>query len=268
MTCHPEQEKADLPANSFQNKYMQRSLKHPEPQLLTGFILYMACLLASPILSQENKPVKTLTQLHGTVQYQTDTEKPWRFARYYVHGVEKFLAESIIELVPVGDKNLFPNQSERISKTHLMDQENFMFIPETLAIQLGDKVRFKNSEEAFHNVMCLNDKPPYNVNLAKNQEHIHQPKVAKGAQDPLNIRCVFHGAMKGWIFVFKHQYFKQTDKSGTFHFTNFPEGTYKLRIAHPSGGLYLETEERKLTQSIITPWNIILTPEHLKAQSE
>ncbi|MDA7620993.1 DUF2012 domain-containing protein, partial [Verrucomicrobia bacterium] len=87
-------------------------------------------------------------------------------------------------------------------------------------------------------------------------------------ENPLNIHCVFHGSMKGWICVFNHPYFQQTTKSGAFEFSKIPSGDYQLRVVHPAGGLYLETEVRKLKQSSETRWNIVLTPEHLKAQSE
>lgn len=201
------------------------------------------------------------TAISGILRYQPDPKRPWRFGRYYLHGADKRLAEAVVELIPAEDGLKLPRSDTRQPRTHLMDQEDFMFIPETLAIQQGDKVRFKNSEEAFHNVMCLDDKPPFNVNLAKGQEHIHQPKVAGGAKSPLNIRCVFHGAMNGWIYVFEHPYFQQTDKQGRFAFKNVPKGRYKLRIAHPSGSLYLETEARHLGTDPSIAWEITLSPD-------
>ena len=207
-------------------------------------------------------------KLQGRITYKPDPQKPWKFGRYYLNGPEHYLAEAVVELVHGDNKKQFVVDTERKIKTHLMDQENFMFIPEMIAIQSGDKVRFKNSEEAYHNVMCLNDNPPFNINLGKNQEYFHEPKIAKGAENPLDIRCVFHGAMKGWICVFNHPYFQQTTKSGAFEFSKIPPGDYLLRVVHPAGGLYLETEVRKLKPSSDTRWNIVLTPEHLKAQSK
>ncbi len=239
---------------------------------LAGCILCSAFWNIAPVESQEAEVTPEdsghFTTIQGKITYKANPQKPWRFGRYYLHGAENFLAEAVVELVPDGNNNQFPDNPKRKIKTHLMDQENFMFVPETLAIQRGDKVRFKNSEEAYHNVMCLDDKPPFNVNLAKNQEHVHEPKVANGAQSPLDIRCVFHGAMKGWIFVFDHPYFQQTSKSGAFKFSEVPPGPYKLRIAHPAGGLYLETEAKQIGRTTQIQWNILLTPEHLKAQSE
>ncbi len=215
----------------------------------------------------ENPDSQPSTKLTGKIQYQPDSSRPWRFGRYYLHGAEKLLSEAVVELVPADPDIPFKSKPERKAKTHLMDQENFMFIPETLAIHIGDKVRFRNSEEAYHNVMCLDDQPPFNVNLAKDQEHVHEPKVAKGAKSPLNIRCVFHGAMNGWIYVFKHPYFHLTDQSGSFSFSGFPEGSYKLRISHPSGKLFLETSVKDIRKFDHIKWNILLTPDHLKAES-
>jgi plastocyanin len=230
--------------------------------LAIGFSVGWAPTLDLKAETSQNK--NAATSISGTVSYQTDAQRPWRFGRYYIKGKDKHLAEAVVELIPVSPNTSFPDQISRTPKTYLMDQENFMFIPETLAVQLGDKVRFKNSEEAFHNVMCLDDKPPFNVNLAKGQEYIHEPKVADGTLKPLNIRCVFHGSMKGWLVVVPHQHYKLTDASGAFQFKDFPAGTYKLRVIHPAGDLVLETDAREITEGGSIQWNIALSPDHLR----
>ena len=228
----------------------------------------VCCADTTNLNAGETDSGPTTTSISGVLRYEADSKRPWRFGRYYIKGKEKHLAEAVVELIPASKDIEFPKETDRESKTYLMDQENFMFVPETLAVQLGDKVRFKNSEEAFHNVMCLDDKPPFNINLAKGQEHVHEPKVADGTQKPLDIRCVFHGSMKGWLFVVPHRHFKLTDASGAFKFTGFPPGKYQLRVAHPAGELFLETEPRQIESGSSVEWNLTLSPDHLKQQKK
>ncbi len=228
----------------------------------------VCCAVTTNLNAEETDSGSSNTSISGVLRYEADSKRPWRFGRYYIKGKEKHLAEAVVELIPASEDNEFPKETDRESKTYLMDQENFMFVPETLAVQLGDKVRFKNSEEAFHNVMCLDDKPPFNVNLAKGQEHVHEPKVADGTKKPLDIRCVFHGSMKGWLFVVPHRHFKLTDASGAFQFNGFPPGKYQLRVAHPAGELFLETKPRQIEPGSSVEWNLTLTPDHLKQQKK
>jgi hypothetical protein len=53
----------------------------------------------------------------------------------------------------------------------------------------------------------------------------------------VKIDCVFHGAMRAWIFVFRHPHFALTGTDGKFRFEGVPPGEYDLDVAHPAGRL-------------------------------
>jgi len=175
------------------------------------------------------------------------------------------MSEAVVELVPIDPK---PQGQEAPSsyQTLLMDQKDHMFLPETLAMRLGDSVRFLNSESALHNVRCLKTEPPLYVNLAMGENHLLKPEKAYGARDPLDITCVFHGAMKAWIFVFDHPHFQVADRSGVFHFKDVLVGTYRMHVANASGDLTFESEAQVIGKET-PPWIIALNPDHQRSSS-
>jgi len=214
----------------------------------------------------EDRPTnKDLVDIRGSVTYQADPQRPWRLKRYFVHGQEGRMSEAVVELIPIDPK---PQAYEAPSsyQTFLMDQKDHMFLPETLVMRLGESVRFLNSESALHNVRCLETDPPLHVNLALGEDHLFKPQKAHGARDPLDITCVFHGAMKAWIFVFDHPYFQLTDRSGVFHFKDVPGGTYRMRVAHASGDLIFQSEARVIGKDT-PPWIMTLNPDHQRSRS-
>ena len=66
--------------------------------------------------------------MEGTVSYQADPARPWRYARYYVKQPKTGeLAEAVVALraKPVAD-------ASRPPETVTIDQQNFQFTPETV----------------------------------------------------------------------------------------------------------------------------------------
>ena len=171
--------------------------------------------------------------ISGRVSYKADAARPWQYGRYYIASArDGWLAEAVVALEGPG----LPMPAVSPT-THWMDQKNFAFIPETLVIRAGDSVRFTNSDEAPHNVMTFQGPAPLNINLAQDKEHIHLFPEGKGLNQPILLTCVFHTAMRGWVFVFPHFYYVLTGKDGQFRFEKVPSGDYVLRVMHPAGEL-------------------------------
>jgi plastocyanin len=172
--------------------------------------------------------------IEGTVTYQADPARPWRYARYFVQrpGTGQ-LAEAVVALRarPAGDAG-------RQSLTVTIDQQNFQFSPETIVVRRGDSVRFTNADAATHNVQTASDLATFNVNLAAGGEHTVRMDRAGGIRQPVQIGCVFHSAMRAWIFVFDHPWFELTPASGKFRLAGVPPGPYDLEMVHPAGALH------------------------------
>ena len=119
-----------------------------------------------------------------------------------------------------------------------MDQLNFQFVPETLAIRAGDSVKILNSDDALHNVMTSDGSKPFNVSLAKGQEFMASFDQGGGLANPVRLGCLFHSQMHAWVYVFDHPWFTVTKTNGQFRFENIPAGRYTLRVVHPAGKLH------------------------------
>jgi plastocyanin len=171
----------------------------------------------------------------GAVTYTADPQRPWRYARYYVADAKRgLLAESVVCLSQRGLKNFRPRETPQ---TVTMDQSDYRFVPETVAIRTGDQVRFTNSDPLLHNVMALGGAEPLNVSLVRDSEHVQVFRRAGNAKSPIKIGCSLHSQMQAWIFVFDHPFFAVTQADGKYRFDDVPPGEYTLELVHPAGGL-------------------------------
>jgi len=173
--------------------------------------------------------------VEGVVRYRPDPGRIWRYSRYYVREPsDGGLAEAVVVLggaVPTGSVRDVP------ARTNTVDQVDFQFVPETLAIRAGDAVKFLNSDESIHNVMTSDGDEPFNVNMVKDGEFVHTFRQAGGVEKPIRLGCVFHGGMRAWVYIFDHPWFQVTGKDGRFRLESVPPGDYTIEMIHPAGKL-------------------------------
>ena len=131
-------------------------------------------------------------------------------------------------------KNFRPREEPQ---TVMMDQVDYRFVPETIAIRAGDRVKFTNSDAALHNVMAIGGTELLNVSLYRENDHVHVFQKAGNLKRPVRIGCSIHSQMQAWIFVFDHPFFAVTGTDGKFRFDAVPPGEYTLEMRHPAGNL-------------------------------
>lgn len=186
--------------------------------------------------SKRSPDVQNTATIEGVVIYKPDSERPWRYARHYVQDRNQGrLAETVVALVAPDWQEPGP---PRRQTTSVIDQENFTFIPETVAIRAGDRVKFKNSDQAVHNVNSFASGNEFNVNMPAGGEHVETFSSAGGIGDPVTIGCIYHSAMRAWVYVFAHPYYQVTKSDGRFRFNDVPSGKYMLEMIHPAGKLH------------------------------
>ncbi len=171
--------------------------------------------------------------IEGAVSYQADPNRPWRYARYYVKQPKTGeLAEAVVAL-----RAKAVNDAGREPQTIVIDQQNFQFTPETVVIRRGDAIKFTNEAPTTHNVQTSGEIANFNFNMPGGSEHVERFNRAGGIRQPAQIGCVFHSAMRAWIFVFDHPWYQITSANGKFRLSDVPPGEYDLEMVHPAGEL-------------------------------
>jgi plastocyanin len=171
--------------------------------------------------------------IEGTITYRADAKRPWRYARYYVkNATSGELAEAVVALRGKSLKKSRPAAPTTVK----IDQKDFQFLPELVAIRQGDSVTFTNSDQATHNVRASGELANLNVTMsAGGAGNTIKFDRAGGIRRPLEIGCVFHSNMRAWIFVFDHPFYAVTKMDGKFRLAEVPAGEYELELSHPAG---------------------------------
>jgi len=182
-----------------------------------------------------SEPNQATGAVRGTVFYHPDPKRRWRYQRFYVKNAKQGqLAEAVVVLTPVKRQRV---KAPHPPQTVTIDQKNFQFTPETVAIQTGDRVKFLNNDKEVHNVKSYHPLHSFNVSMPSGGEHIETFEKAGNLKRPYQIGCVYHSSMRAWIFVFDHPNFQVTKTDGRFELKNIPPGKYKLEMVHPAGEL-------------------------------
>jgi len=197
-------------------------------------IILLTALIPQPLIADNpHSPSASLGAISGTITYQPDPSRLWRYARYYVKQFKTGeLAEAVVAIraKPVAE-------NDRQPQTVVIDQQNFQFTPETVAIRRGDSIKFTNADEATHNVQSSSDIATFNANMPGGGEQTIRFDRAGGVRQPVTVGCVFHSAMRAYIFVFDHPSFQLTAADGRFRLADVPPGEYDLEVVHPAGEL-------------------------------
>lgn len=197
--------------------------------------------------------------ISGSVIYQPDAKRPWRYGRYYLkQGKDGPLSGALVCLSGKGlaDKKGKPKKWQ-------MDQKNFEYLPEVLAIMAGDQVEFINSDQALHNVAALGGENPFNIMTPIGKSLMRTFSSAGNEVSPVDISCGLHSQMHAWIYVFDHPYAMVTKADGKFELRNVPPGEYDLIVVHPSGKLkkkqkvVVKKGDKKVVEFVVSPDDLI-----------
>ncbi len=174
--------------------------------------------------------------IEATIFYRNDRKHAWRLARYYVKSSKNGeLAEAVVALNgPSIRHTATPHESAVVA----VDQKELRFVPETVAIRAGDRVRFTNSDSQTHNISLNDPRLQFSDTIANGQQAVETFTRASGIRNPFALGCKFHSQMQGWIYVFDHPFFRTTGVDGRFRLENVPPGEYRLDIAHAAGDLH------------------------------
>lgn len=123
-----------------------------------------------------------------------------------------------------------------------IDQTGCLYAPRVAGAQVGQAIRFVNSDPAVHNVHgSPKGGPGWNFVLSRRgaarEIRLAAPEVMA------SVRCDLHPWMQAWIGVVDHPYFAVTGPDGSFRLPQVPPGTYTLTAWHERFG----TQSRSVT---------------------
>ncbi len=118
----------------------------------------------------------------------------------------------------------------------VLDQRGCKYIPHVSAVQVGQPIQIKNSDNTLHNVHAM---PKTNSAFNEGQPvqgMVSTKKFDKVEMTPFRIKCDVHGWMKSYMAVLPHSYHSVSQMNGTFSIGNLPPGTYTLVAWHEKYG--------------------------------
>ena len=183
---------------------------------LTGVI----SLKGTPPAEKELSPIKD--DPNCSVSYPGALPK----TKFYVVDASGDLADVVVVL-----KGISAPSTGASAAPVVMDQKGCLYYPQILAVQTGQKIIVKNSDNCVHNVHTVpKDNAPQNM--------VQMPGGADltftfDKPEPfLKFQCDVHPWMFAWVSVYDHPYFAVTDKDGKFTIKDVPPGKYTIEAAH------------------------------------
>jgi plastocyanin len=114
-----------------------------------------------------------------------------------------------------------------------LDQADCQYQPFISAIQVGQKLKIKNSDSFLHNVNTSTSRfKNHQFNIAQPSKGMEAIKTFDNPELPLKFLCNVHQWMISYIAIFDHPFFAVTDKDGNFTIGNLPPGKYTLAFKH------------------------------------
>ena len=146
-----------------------------------------------------------------------------------------------------------------------VNQRNFIFEPQVLAVRSGQTVRFTSDDPANHNVRVQDSSPANTFSIHTGSGSVGPHTHAFGPAPPgraLALSCDIHPWMAAWVYVFEHDRFAVTNTDGTFRIDGVPAGRHRLSVHQPAGGLArdLTVDVRAAETAIV---DVAFTPEDL-----
>lgn len=126
-----------------------------------------------------------------------------------------------------------PDTPRRPSSAAVLDQRDLSFFPHVLAVQVGTRVKFPNSDRVFHNVFSFHDGAKFDLGLYPVGAVKYVPFDRPGLS---RVFCNIHPQMAAYVMVLDTPFFAVTDDAGRFAIRDVPPGTYTYH-AWRSGGL-------------------------------
>ena len=114
----------------------------------------------------------------------------------------------------------------------LLDQQGCNYKPLVMAVQAGQAITIRNSDDTLHNI---HGQPSENTefNLAQPVKKDDEIKLDK-PELKIKVGCDVHPWMRSTLHVLSHPFFAVTAEGGTYEIKGLPAGEYEIEALHPT----------------------------------
>ncbi len=122
----------------------------------------------------------------------------------------------------------------------VLDQIGCRYTPHILAIQTGQPLIIRNSDDTLHNVHAIaKSNPGFNIGQpTKGQE---TRRVFRNLELMIRFKCDVHPWMGAYLAVLDHPFHAVTGDDGVFSLDRLPPGTYTIESRHEKLGTQQQT---------------------------
>jgi plastocyanin len=124
----------------------------------------------------------------------------------------------------------------------LLDQNGCTYHPHVIAMQAGQPLTIRNSDETLHNI---HPRPTINAefNVGQARKGMEMTKTFEKPEPWITVGCDVHPWMRSYIAVVPHPYFAVTGEDGSFTIKGLPDGDYEIEAIHEK----LKTQTQKVS---------------------
>ncbi len=113
----------------------------------------------------------------------------------------------------------------------VLDQQACRYVPEVVALQVGQPLEIRNSDETLHNVHAM---PTVNSGFNIGMPRPGMTSLRKFSKPEVfvRIKCDVHPWMAAFVAVLANPYYAVTGEDGKFEIRGLPPGEYVIEAAH------------------------------------
>jgi hypothetical protein len=117
----------------------------------------------------------------------------------------------------------------------VLDQNGCNYSPHIVALQVGQPLLIRNSDETLHNI---HPRPKENAefNIGQPRKGMESTKSFEKAELMIPVGCDVHPWMRSYISVAAHPFFAVTGEDGSFSIKDLPAGEYEVEAIHEKLG--------------------------------
>ncbi len=142
---------------------------------------------------------------------------------------------NVVVWVASGGPDWLYEQDGESKPPQVITQQNCDFYPRVVALQTGQRLAVRNTDDTLHNV---NAQPRNNPRLNYAMRPDGEPAVMKfdNPEVAIKLKSDIHPWMIAWAVVFDHGEFAVTGEDGTFELRDLPPGEYVVEAWHEEFG--------------------------------